>query len=100
MRSILYPELLLANLSGIPYYAPMNKRELIMQARAERGMSVDELSKLSSVPRTTLYGYFNGADMRGSAVEAVERALGMSAIPPHQTRLRPADSQQEPQHGC
>ena len=59
----------------------MSKRELIQQAMAERKISVDKLRELSGIPRATLYRYFGGADMRGSAVEAVERSLGLSASP-------------------
>lgn len=81
----------------------MTKRELIQKARVERGLSVDELSKISGVPRTTLYTYFKGADMRGSAVEAVESALRLHPVevPPECTspqHLRPAEHTQEPQH--
>jgi AcrR family transcriptional regulator len=59
----------------------MNKRELIKQAKAERKLSTDDLAGASGVPRTTLYRYFKGADMRGTAVEAVERALGIAPYP-------------------
>lgn len=77
------PGFLLALLSRIRYKLLMTKRELILQAKAERKVSTDELSALSGVPRTTLYRYFQGADMRGSAVEAVENALGLSRAPHH-----------------
>lgn len=93
-------DILLEFASSILYIAPMSKRDCIIKARSERGLSVDELAKLSGVPRTTLYSYFKGTDMRGTAVEAVERALGIGTEQSSQTRLRPDDTTWEPQHAC
>lgn len=55
-------------------------KDLIKETRKEQGMTLDQLSEKSGLPRTTLYNYELGVQPTVEKADRLLKALGLSMV--------------------